>query len=108
MFRYTTARRGAYSDEEIALTLDAVRDLGGPVNYYRAAGRDLFRQRWERIDAPVLVIWGERDRWLGAELAEPDARWVPHARVERVPDASHWVQADAPDRVNDLLLGFLR
>jgi pimeloyl-ACP methyl ester carboxylesterase len=29
-------------------------------------------------------------------------------RVERIPDASHWVQADAPDRVNELLLSLLR
>lgn len=26
----------------------------------------------EKIDAPVLVIWGERDRYLGSELARPD------------------------------------
>ena len=30
-------------------------------------------------------------------------RW----RYERIEGASHWMQLDAPDRVNDLLLGFL-
>jgi hypothetical protein len=28
----------------------------------------------------------------------------PYARGERIPGASHWVQADAPERVNELLL----
>lgn len=108
LFHHTTARKGAYDDEDVRVTLEALRDLTGPVNYYRAAMRPALLRRWEPIAAPVLVIWGERDRWLGAELAEPARRWVPQARVERIPDASHWVQADAPERVNELLLGFLR
>jgi pimeloyl-ACP methyl ester carboxylesterase len=29
-------------------------------------------------------------------------------RVERIPEASHWVQADAPERVNQLMVDFLR
>ena len=53
------------------------------------------------------MIWGERDRYLGRELAAPDPEWVPNARVERLPAASHWVQADAPDAVNRLLVEFL-
>ena len=28
-------------------------------------------------------------------------------RIERIPDASHWVQADAPERVNKLILDYL-
>src|SRR5262249_37878791 len=106
-FRYTTARRGEYSEEEIDAILDAVRWRTGPINYYRAAAR--YRSpRWQRIDAPTLVIWGERDRWLCAELADPDPRWVPNARVERIAEATHWVHADEPERVNSLLLQFLR
>ncbi len=30
------------------------------------------------------------------------------ARPERFPGASHWVQADAPERVNELLRSFLK
>lgn len=107
MYRYTTARKGAYDEEDIAALIEAVREPSGPFHYYRAAAR--FRSPpWRPIAAETLVIWGERDRWLGSELAEPDPRWVPNARVERIAEASHWIQADAPDRVNDLLLRFLR
>ena len=32
---------------------------------------------------------------------------VPDLRIERLPAASHWVQADQPERVTDLLCAFL-
>jgi len=61
-----------------------------------------------RIEAPVMVIWGQRDLFLVPELAKPDPVWVPNVRLERLPDASHWVQQDRPEKVNALLLDFLR
>ncbi len=84
--------------------------LHGGVNYYRAIFRQglaVMRQRPPRIDGEVLVIWGERDLFLGRELATPPAKLVPKARVEFLPEASHWVQVDAPGRVNALLVPFL-
>jgi pimeloyl-ACP methyl ester carboxylesterase len=83
--------------------------LTGMVNYYRAALRRSPRAAVAEL-APIqtetLVIWGMRDRHLGSELAEPLPRWVPNVRVERLPDATHWVQHDAPERVNQLLIEF--
>jgi hypothetical protein len=52
------------------------------------------------------VIWGKRDRHLGAELAEPLPRWVPNVRVEWLPNATHWVQHEEAPRVNELLAEF--
>jgi hypothetical protein len=46
--------------------------------------------------------------YQGRELAEPDPARVPEVRVERIPQASHWVQADAPERVNQLMPEFLQ
>jgi epoxide hydrolase 4 len=55
----------------------------------------------------ALVIWGERDSYLGPELAEPDHDDVPNLdRVERITDASHWVHHDASERVTELLTEF--
>jgi pimeloyl-ACP methyl ester carboxylesterase len=43
----------------------------------------------------------------GQELAEPDRDDVPNLdRVERLPDASHCVQHDEPERVTQLLIDF--
>jgi len=59
------------------------------------------------VKAPTLVIWGERDRYLGPELAEPDHDDVPGLdRVERLEGASHWVHHDEAERVTQLLTGF--
>lgn len=92
--------------------VDALRSPGtltAAMNYYRHAIRRVLRADLPervRIDAPTLVIWGDQDRHLGRELAAPPAEWVPNARVEHIPEASHWVQQVAPARVNELLLSF--
>ncbi|WP_437312136.1 alpha/beta fold hydrolase [Sorangium sp. So ce388] len=107
-------RPGAVTDEDLARYLEAWSRPGAltaTINYYRAAFRpssmrDLGKS--PRIDTPVLVIWGEHDRYLGSELAAPDPELVPNARVTRIPDASHFVHYDRPERVNQLLLEFLR
>jgi epoxide hydrolase 4 len=61
-----------------------------------------------RIDVPTMMIWGERDRYLGLHLTEGYEGWVANLRLVRIPDASHWIQNDVPERVNALLIEFLR
>jgi pimeloyl-ACP methyl ester carboxylesterase len=108
------ARSGAFTPDDIAAYVEAWSQPGAAstmINYYRA----LFRQppwraqaRIRPVQAPTLVIWGERDRHLGAELAEPERDDVPNLdRVVRLPGASHWVQHDEPERVSELLIEFL-
>ncbi len=86
--------------------------LTGALAYYRVQGRSLARAartaRTPRtVTAPTLVIWGRRDPVLGVDLADPGPDRVPDRRVEVVDDAGHFVQADAPEEVNRLLLEFL-
>jgi epoxide hydrolase 4 len=102
----------AFTDEDLERYSEAWAQPGaltGMINYYRAAlrrspGKAVAQMK--PIEADTLVIWGMLDRHLGSELAEPAAQWVPKVRVERIPDATHWVQHDAPERVNELLLDF--
>ena len=75
--------------------------LTAMVNYYRAN----FFQMWDRaetncIDVPTLMIWGEEDRALGVELTEGYEPYVRHFTLVRLPGVSHWVQQEAPERVN--------
>ncbi len=81
--------------------------LPAALAYYRASMRRVLTRRVpsiRRIEQPVLVIWGDADRVLGSDLAEPPTRFVPNARVVHIPDAPHCVQQMAPDRVNELLV----
>jgi pimeloyl-ACP methyl ester carboxylesterase len=60
------------------------------------------------VTQPTLVIWGERDPYLDLRLLRGLERWVSCLRIERIPDAGHWVHIEAQDRVNDMLLRFLK
>jgi pimeloyl-ACP methyl ester carboxylesterase len=107
-------RPGAFTAQDIDRYVAAAaqpRALRAAINYYRAAVRaNPLAQvhTLRRVDIPTLVIWGDQDRYLGRELAKPGPAWVPEVRVERIPEASHWVQADAPERVNQLMVDFLQ
>ncbi|QIN79460.1 alpha/beta fold hydrolase [Rubrobacter marinus] len=112
-FRRDPVRPGAISEEDVEHYAEAMARPGAltaTINYYRALLRSPRRAQvgLKKIAAPTLVIWGERDRFLSSKLAEPGPLWVPNLRVERLPDASHWVAEDRPERVNELLLDFLR
>ena len=112
MLRRDPVSPGAFTSEDIRLYKEALARPGAltaAVNYYRAAFRFPPRVRGSKWpdDFRTLLIWGERDRYLGPDLLRDLDRWVPRLTVERIADASHWVQADAPERVNELLIRFL-
>src|SRR5437763_4507218 len=109
------ARPGTFTPEDIDRYVEAWSQPGAAtatINYYRAVFRQSPRRAEARIrlvQAPTRVIWGERDRYLGTELAEPDRADVPNLeQVVRLPEASHWVQHDEPERVSELLREFFQ
>jgi pimeloyl-ACP methyl ester carboxylesterase len=56
-----------------------------------------------------MGIWSTGDHYLDGEMMRNSASLVAGPwRYEEVPDASHWVPLDAPGRLNDLLLEWLR
>jgi pimeloyl-ACP methyl ester carboxylesterase len=103
----------AYTPEEIDRYVEAWSQPGaatGMINYYRSSVRTPAKQAeaaLRTVQAPTLVIWGQRDSYLGQDLAEPDHDDVPNLqRVERLPNASHWVHHDEAAQVNQLLADF--
>jgi len=105
--------RPAYSSEEMDRYIEAWSQPGaaaGMINYYRFSVRQPPNEAeaaLRPISAPTLVIWGQRDNYLGPELAQPEHDDVPNLdRVERLPDASHWVHHDEAERVTQLLTDF--
>jgi epoxide hydrolase 4 len=111
IFRGTAAQRSAFSDEDLDHLAAAMAQPGaltGMINYYRAAfRRPLWREKIPPIEAPTLLIWGERDRFLVRRNTENYSRWVKDFTVRYIPDAAHWVQQEKPDVVNEMLREFL-
>ena len=108
--RYQRDAQPPYTAEETERYVESWSQPGAAtaiINLYRAAVRQSKQAQLRPISAPTLVIWGQRDRYLGPKLAEPDREDVPNLdRVERLPNASHWVHHDEPERVTQLLTDF--
>ncbi|MBM3140448.1 MAG: alpha/beta hydrolase [Chloroflexi bacterium] len=107
------ARPGAFTPADVDRLVAAAAEPGAltaMLNPYRALRRRPSEATalLARVEQPVLVIWGERDPYLGRELAQVEPRWAPRARTVRLPEAGHFVHAEEPERVNHLLVDFLR
>jgi pimeloyl-ACP methyl ester carboxylesterase len=95
----------------------AVADLSRPgsltagLNWYRAnlrPERELNPRSFPPVATPTLGLWSSGDNYL---TEGPMVRSAEHVsgpwRYERIEGASHWLQLDAPERVNELMLEFL-
>jgi pimeloyl-ACP methyl ester carboxylesterase len=114
-------RKDAWPEEELEAYRAAFARPGrakAAIDWYRAAFRPSLRRRRpkgstrRRVSAPTLVLWGARDRFLGRELVSPDALRPVLAdgnlpEVVFIEDAGHFVQNEAPERVNEELLRWL-
>lgn len=60
-----------------------------------------------RIECPVLVIWGERDRMVRAGGADRILADVPEAYLELLEGIGHCVQAEVPEVTVDLIESYL-
>jgi pimeloyl-ACP methyl ester carboxylesterase len=95
-----------------------VEDLSRPgaltagLSWYRAnvpPHRELApRRAFPAIAAPTLGLWSTGDDYLLEQPIRSSGEHVTSSfRYERIEGASHWLQLDAPQRVNNLLVEFL-
>ena len=113
MLRDFSVEPDLFSNAELAAYRRAATRPGAlpaMLAYYRQVPRSLAQEvsaSHRQIAAPTLLVWGMRDVALVPALTEGLERWAPDLRVERIPDAGHWVQHERPATVNRLLLEFL-
>jgi pimeloyl-ACP methyl ester carboxylesterase len=113
LFTQGPARPDAFTDEQVEQYVDALRQPGAltaTLNYYRALREpgSAAIGRAARVECETLVIWGDRDRALSRHLLDDIESVAPLVEVHHIPDAGHWVQNEAPDEVNRMLLNFLQ
>ena len=101
---------GAFTDADRDTYLEAwnkPRALESMLAWYRAAPRMLSRPpSSQRIDAPTLIVWGRKDRFLGWEMIMDSVAYCENARVRIFDHATHFAQHEEPERVNELFLEF--
>ena len=96
------------------------RGLAGGVNYYRAsplhpptpeapgpATLTLDPGQFHVL-VPTLVLWGEADSALPPRLLDGLIELVDDLRIERLPDATHWLAHEEPERVAAAIQSFCR
>lgn len=77
------------------------------IDWYRALVRYLDLPSRTRVTAPTLIVWGEDDQGLVPELAGRSVAYCEDGRLERFPDASHWIHHEFPDRIAGILVEHL-
>jgi epoxide hydrolase 4 len=90
-----------------ALRPGAMRSM---LNYYRALVRGLRKTASEElrvIEIPTLMLWGLEDTALSKETTNGTDQYVTDLTLRFLPDVSHWVQQEAPETVNAMLLAWL-
>ncbi|MFQ5399399.1 MAG: alpha/beta fold hydrolase [Anaerolineae bacterium] len=59
------------------------------------------------IDAPTLIIWGDRDQFLPVEQAVAVYRMLPNARLAVIPNADHFVTRTHEAQFHQIVADFL-
>lgn len=74
--------------------------LHGVGNFRGLRRRLILGDRWQAIEVPTLILWGERDAFFGGpEQGEALAARNPSLRVIRLAGVGHIAWIDAPERV---------
>ncbi len=115
IFSEGTVAKGRISEADAEVFARNARQPGAlraMINYYRAliGGGGARRQTamgLPAIDVPTLMVWGEQDVALCKATTYGTDAWVRPLTVRYLPEASHWVQQDDPERVNGMLEAFL-
>lgn len=87
---------------------DRIAWLGALCRAYFSDEYRRMARSWGRIEAPLLVVWGARDRWIPLADGRALAAYVAGARLVTIDDAGHSPHQERPEVVNRLLIEHLQ
>jgi pimeloyl-ACP methyl ester carboxylesterase len=103
-----TAAAPARDDEGyIAYMLDRAKSLATAARYLWPIPNRGLAGRLHRVSAPTLLVWGRHDGIVPSKYAAEFQAGIPHARVEILEGAGHLPQVEQPERLKELIAGFL-
>jgi pimeloyl-ACP methyl ester carboxylesterase len=105
-----SSKAGTFTEEDIEQYKEAWSQPGtmtAMLNWYRAAGRYFWSiPRDMSIRVPTLMMWGMKDFALTHRLARPSMDFCEEGQLLFFPEATHWVQREEAEEVNQHLLQF--
>jgi pimeloyl-ACP methyl ester carboxylesterase len=110
VFTDSAVNKAAFPDEVIDHYRANARQPGAltaMINYYRANFPGVLKGPAPVITVPTLMVWGEQDVALDMALTRGYGPLVDDFTLVTLPDASHWVQQDAPEPVNAAMMAWL-
>lgn len=112
VFRDNAVNKERFADSDLTIYRAAAMRPGAltaMINYYRAMLRmpDYGEVGDGRVDIPTLVVWGEQDFAIDIRCLDGLEQYVSNLTLRRFEEASHWVQQDIPQAVNEALKGWL-
>jgi epoxide hydrolase 4 len=106
-----SSRHGTFSEDDLAQYRAAWSQPGAltaMIHWYRAAFRYRVPFPDRTVRVPTRILWGVRDRFLMAEMAQDSLRYCTQAELITFPEATHWLQHEESTRVSELLIDFFR
>ena len=94
----------------VPLSIELVRGANAPgfIPAFDALMRHSFRDNLERIEIPVLIVWGRNDILVPVEDAEMYEHLIgENARSVIFDDTGHLPMLERPGRFNELLAAFI-
>ena len=124
LFNVVVTSEMKFDDDDRQIYRDAWSQPGaltGGLNYYRAGGlrppsqgENISELAGEElvtniviIKVPTLVIWAEKDTALTVHNLEGLDEFVPDLTIKRIPEGSHWIINEQPDKINSLIRDFI-
>jgi pimeloyl-ACP methyl ester carboxylesterase len=104
-----SSRPGTFSSDDLAQYRAAWSQPGAlkcMIHWYRALFRDRTKFADRGVHVPARILWGDRDAFLLAEMAQESLRYCDNAELFTFAGASHWLQHEEPARVSELMLEF--
>lgn len=105
-----SAKKGAFAPGDLDRYAEAWSHPGSltaMLNYYRALRQRPIPDPPRRIAPPTLVLWGEKDAFLGDHVAHSALEMCDDGRLSFVAGATHWLHLEESGRVTEELIGFL-
>lgn len=69
--------------------------------------QEYFEPRAHELRTPILVVWGQHDRFINVKLGHEIADKLPNAKLEIIKKAGHYVHMDKPQELVHVLNTFL-